>query len=107
MRAARKGNWHSDGQSNDPFIATKAFRSLQCVGPLPWHEKFGLMLPVPHDVAFERDPQKTKNVFSQRLRPIELQRSAYRATSTATGTGAGGPLSLPLALTPPNTHGQL
>jgi CRISPR type III-B/RAMP module-associated protein Cmr3 len=73
--AERSGNWHAAGHDLQTFIATRAFRSLRTVGPLPfirpdgppivWQERHcgretgvqvhytGLLLPVPADAAFE------------------------------------------------------
>src|SRR6516165_7963059 len=49
--AARKGNWNESGATTDRFVASRDFRSLQCVGPFPWNEqnRNGLLLPVPLD----------------------------------------------------------
>lgn len=74
------------------MIATKDFQSLATVGPLPWHEKRGLLLPVPMDVALGRD-------FTGA--PPKLRRLALLPHS------ASGPACLPVSVTPPDKHSQL
>jgi len=96
--AARKGNWHETSHETDVMIASKAFRSLRTIGPLPWLPDKGLLLPVPLDVAFTPD----------RLRLARLQLSAERpAPRSATRTSEFRPACLPMPTTPPDKHGQL
>jgi CRISPR type III-B/RAMP module-associated protein Cmr3 len=85
--ADRRLNWHGKSHEKPVLIATKAFRSLRTVGPLPlleldrdgksvtWKDRregretgvqvsyAGLLLPVPADVAFEtqEDPDACPN----------------------------------------------
>lgn len=61
--AIRKGNWHENGRQTDVFVASKSFRSLSIVGPLPFDEKDGPLFPVPFDAM--RD-------FQGRLEPLRL-----------------------------------
>src|SRR6516162_6757120 len=82
-KSARTGDWRQGNESTDRFIATKAFRSLQCVGPFPWDENKGLLLPVPLDVAFERDPGKSADTPRTRLRQMKLSRDESISPETA------------------------
>ena len=94
--ARRAGNWHADGHDGKTFIATKAFRSLRTQGPLPWHDKTGVLLPVPMDVA--RGPDRL----------VRLQLAWQPAASPRQVLGAPSayaPPCLPVATTPPDKHG--
>lgn len=98
--ADRTGNWHTAGHDGTTFIASKAFRSLRTVGPLPLRSTEGLLLPVPLDVA---------RAASGSLARLQLWRDpAGGHTQQSSQTPAGyRPLCLPLATTPPDKHGQL
>ncbi len=98
--APRKGNWHAESQASDVQIASKAFRSLRTVGPLPWHTGHGLLMTAPMDGVF--GPQKDKLYRLQLWRDdavpgpqIMPEPSGYR------------PPCLPMAVTPPDKHGQI
>lgn len=96
--ADRTGNWHTQGHDGKTFIATKAFRSLRTVGPLPWREKAGLLLPVPLDVAREGD----------RIARLQLWRDSSNPVQQHPETPGGyAPPCLPVAVTPPDKKGQL
>jgi CRISPR-associated protein Cmr3 len=96
--ADRSGNWHAAGHDGETFIATKAFRSLQTIGPFPWHEKIGLLLPVPLDVTRKNDSIGILELLRNQDVPAKqdpASPSNYRA------------LCLPVATTPPDKHAQL
>lgn len=99
--AIRKGNWHEVSDATDVMIATKAFRSLRTVGPLPWHPDTGkgLMLPVPLDVALTSDKSS--------LMRLQLWRDPSVKPDDLAHPDDLRPLCLPLATTPPDKHGQL
>jgi len=97
--ADRSGNWHPAGHDGKTFIASKAFRSLRTVGPLPLRLNEGLLLPVPLDVARDK---------SGSLARLQLWRDpATAATQQPPAPSAYQPLCLPLATSPPDKHGQL
>jgi len=75
-------------------IASKAFQSLTTAGPLPWHKEHGLLLPEPTDVAFGKE-QTT------------LHRLHLLPTGDIPSAGAFAPACWPVAITPPDKHGQL
>ena len=91
--APRKGSWLGKGKS---VLSTgsKEYQSLSVTGPLPWHKKHRLQLPVPLDVAFNND--KT-----------QLQQLVLLPQSEIATAGAFTPACLPVATTPPDKHGQL
>jgi len=95
--AARNGNWHAQSHETDLMIASKAFRSLQTIGPFPWHKDNGLLLPVPLDVAFTRDNKSLARLALFRV-PVE-QWSAGSVSNFH-------PPCLPLATTPPQKSSQ-
>lgn len=96
--ASRSGNWHVDGHDGRTFIATKAYRSLRTIGPLPY-QNGQLRLPVPNDVARAPDG---------RLSRLQLWRdAAVAARQTAPRPAEFRPFCLPMAITPPDKHGQL
>jgi len=88
--ADRKGNWRAQGHDGKTFIATREFRSLHTIGPLPlilpdrdgsplvWKQRrfdhetdvevsyYGLLLPVPLDVAFETVERRGKSTRQHR-----------------------------------------
>jgi CRISPR type III-B/RAMP module-associated protein Cmr3 len=97
--AARSGDWHAEGHDGKTFIATRAYRSLRTIGPLPWQQEKGLLLPIPSDVA--RNP-------GGNLARLQLWRDPATPLAQASPTPADyKPLCLPLAVTPPDKHGQL
>lgn len=97
--AARKGNWHTSGHDGKTFIATRAFRSLRTVGPLPWMANRGLLLAIPADVATAPDGA---------LARLQLWRDPGAATGNARPRPWDyPPPCLPMATTPPDKHGQL
>jgi len=98
--APRKGGWLGKGKSAPAHGGSKDYQSLRLTGPLPWieprddtHRPVGLLLPVPLDVAFDKE-QTT------------LHRMSLMQQSTASA-GAFAPACLPVATTPPDKHGQL
>ncbi len=96
--ADRKGNWHANGHDGKTFIATKAFRSLRTIGPLPWRKDTGVLLPVPLDVVRHGDST------------IRLQ--LWRDSSVPAAQQPETPASylapcLPVAVTPPDKKGQV
>jgi len=98
--AARKGDWHARGHDGKTFIATRAFRSLQMAGPLPWHADHGLLVPVPLDAAFGSGRGKLHRLQLWRDGSVPRQQewkqpSVYHS------------LCLPVAVTPPDKHGQV
>jgi CRISPR-associated protein Cmr3 len=115
--ADRKGNWHEHSPETDVLIASKAYQSLRTAGPLPflcqpvvWEGKqegketgvqvvsSGLLWPVALDVAFETGGA-TSPVALRTLQLLRHQRSPE-------GAGFHQPC-LPVAVTPPDKHGQL
>ncbi|MGO9202319.1 MAG: type III-B CRISPR module-associated Cmr3 family protein [Limisphaerales bacterium] len=97
--ATRKGNWHSDGHDGKTFVASRAFRSLRTIGPLPWSIKQGLLVPVPMDTALAK-PEK--------LNRLQL----WRDDCTPWGQDLKHPSDYrppcwPGATTPPHKDGQL
>lgn len=98
--AERSGNWHATSHATDVYIASKAFRSLRTVGPLPWTQAMGSLLPVPLDVAFAPDRRE--------LTRLQLWRDP-QVSFPAPGTSPDSfrPPCLPVATTPPDKHGQL
>lgn len=96
--APKKQNWHDrDWPKEDRrMIATRAFRSLRTIGPLPWTSRHGLLLPVPFEVAFT--PGR------ERLARLQLWKDEGVAPTT---TADFRPPCLPMATTPPDKHGQL
>lgn len=107
-RADRKGNWHEHSDETDVLISSKAYQSLRTIGPFPWMEKTGILLPVPLDVAWENNSHAQSEAP-----PIALRRLALLRDSTAVPSKPGEapekfrPLCLPIAVTPPDKHGQL
>ncbi len=95
--APRKRRWLGQAKS-EPSAGSKNYQSLTVIGPLPWHEALGLLLPVPLDVAFSED-RKT-------LARPQLGLSGAQSSQTI-GSGRYEPLCLPLATTPPDKHGAL
>lgn len=96
--ADRKGDWYAKGHDGRTFIATKAFRSLRAIGPLPWQQDLGVLFPVPLDVA--RDGDKVAR--------LQLWCSPTGPWLQTTGESSRfSPLCLPLATTPPDKHRQL
>ncbi len=96
--ADRTGNWHTQGHDGKTFIATKAFRSLRTVGPLPWREKTGLLLPVPLDVTRQGDGIASLQLWRDHSIPAKQQPEkphGYR------------PTCLPVAVTSPDKKGQM
>lgn len=98
--APKKQDWHDRQwpEADHRMIATRAFRSLRTIGPLPWMPDSGLLLPVPLDVAFS--PDRTS------LARLQLGLRSP-AVEPATQTADFRPPCLPLATTPPDKHGQL
>lgn len=97
--ADRSGNWHNAGHDGKTFIATKAFRSLRTIGPLPWVSGKGLLLPVPLDVAFASDAH---------LARLQLwRRDGQPREQSESDPAELEPLCLPVATTPPDKKGQL
>jgi CRISPR-associated protein Cmr3 len=97
--ASRSGNWDTTDHDNKTFVATRAFRSLRTIGPLPWHKDHGLLLPVPLDAA------RGSNGGLARL---QLWRNpATTAHQNLPAPPDYEPLCLPLAVTPPDKRGQL
>lgn len=97
-QAERSGNWHASGHDGRTFIASKAFRSLRTIGPLPWHQQHGLLLPIPLDVAQRADGT---------LARLQLWRdSATPAAQPASTPADYEPVCLPLAVTPPDKSQQ-
>jgi len=97
--ADRTGDWHSQGHDGQTFIATKAFRSLRTLGPLPWRDDTGILLPVPLDVACHND----------RLARLELKRDLEipaRPGRPVTRPGFAPPC-VPVSITPPDKQGVL
>jgi CRISPR type III-B/RAMP module-associated protein Cmr3 len=98
--APRKGNWHAESDATDIQIASKAFRSMRTVGPLPWHAKHDILLPVPMDGVF--GPQNDK------LHCLQLWRDDFiQQTQVIQNPSSYRPPCLPMAVTPPDKHGQL
>jgi CRISPR type III-B/RAMP module-associated protein Cmr3 len=97
--AERKGNWHEASHKTDIMIASKAFCSLQTVGPLPWHPKKELLLPVPMDAAFT--PDRTS------LARLHLGHDQSGIALPNAKPQDFRPLCVPLATTPPDKHRQL
>ncbi|HOK76090.1 MAG TPA: type III-B CRISPR module-associated Cmr3 family protein [Verrucomicrobiota bacterium] len=96
--ADRSGNWHAVGHDAETFIASKAFRSLKTIGPFPWHQKTGLLLPVPLDATRKDGSIATLQLLRNQDTPAKqdpASPSNYRA------------LCLPVATTPPDKHAQL
>jgi CRISPR type III-B/RAMP module-associated protein Cmr3 len=124
--APRKGNWHGQSHETDVFIASKAFAALRTLGPFPflaerftWRENKngqptglevtydGLLLPVPLDVAFDRGPAQKPDEPPRRLVRLKLWRDASARPDAATKPDDFRPLCLPVAVAPPDKHGQL
>jgi CRISPR type III-B/RAMP module-associated protein Cmr3 len=99
-QAARKGNWHGDGHDGKTFIASRAFRSLQSVGPFPWRTAKGLLLPVPRDALTA--PSGEELCCFQLL----YDRSAA-APKDATRPFTYRAPCLPVAVTPPDKRARL
>jgi CRISPR type III-B/RAMP module-associated protein Cmr3 len=98
--APRKGNWHAESDATDIQIASKAFRSLRTVGPLPWHTQHEILLPVPMDSVF--GPQR------DRLHRLQLWRDdCVKWPQVVENHCDYRPSCLPMAMTPPDKHGQL
>lgn len=76
-------------------IATKAYQSLRAVGPFPYREDRGILLPVPLDAAFDG----SKGTLHR------LQLLAQTGASAENNTFT--PACLPVATTPPDKHGRL
>ncbi len=97
--ATRNGNWHGSRHDGKTFIATKSFRSLRTLGPLPWHQERHLLLPIPLDVALDPSGQLVR---------LQLWRSPKEsAPNRAVATANFQPLCLPTATTPPDKKAQL
>jgi CRISPR-associated protein Cmr3 len=90
--APRKGGWLGKGKSAPSHGGSKDYQSLRLTGPLPWHTEPGLLLPVPLDVAFNKER-------------TTLHRLSLLQQSIASA-GAFAPACLPVATTPPDKHGQ-
>ncbi len=97
--ADRKGNWHELSDATDVMIASKAFRSLRTVGPLPWHPKKGILLPVPLEASFTTDKASLSRLQLWRDRTVKLD-------AVARGVDPRPPC-LPLATSAPDKQGQL
>jgi CRISPR-associated protein Cmr3 len=98
--ALRSGNWHASSDETDILIASKAFRTLRTVGPLPWHPKHGLLLPVPLDTVF--------GASKRQLARLVLWRNSNVSPDQALERGKNfQPLCLPVATTPPDKHAQM
>jgi CRISPR type III-B/RAMP module-associated protein Cmr3 len=98
--APRKGNWHGESEATDVQIASKSFRSLRTIGPLPWHTQHGLLLPVPMESMF--GPQRGS------LHRLQLWRDdSVRCPQVVPHPADYRPPCLPMAVTPPDKHGQL
>ena len=109
--APKRGSWHDRAwpEEDRRRIATRAFRSFRTVGPLPFLEsaRLGLLLPMPLDVAFERDPDQEANEPPRFLRRLVLWRdNSVTSEGTATPSAFRVPC-LPCAVTPPDKHAQL
>ena len=100
--APRKGNWHKLSHETDVLISSKAYQSLCTIGPFPWTEKTGILLPVPLDVAWENIPGTPNEAPPGALRTLQL----LREQPASAGSGFH-PLCLPVAVTPPAKLGQL
>lgn len=110
--APRSGNWHAEGHDGKTYIASREFRSLRTIGPLPFLEQVGkegtvepnvcgLLLPVPLDVAFESPP-------SAALARLRLWRDPSVPVSQDCLTPSDWrPLCLPMSVTPPAKQAQL
>ncbi len=88
--APRKGGWLGKGKSVSS-TGSKEYQSLAITGPLPWHDKHGLLLPVPLDVAQAEG--------GKRLRRLQLL--------AVPAPEPGRPACLPVAITPPDKQGVL
>ncbi|HPY31642.1 MAG TPA: type III-B CRISPR module-associated Cmr3 family protein [Verrucomicrobiota bacterium] len=97
--ANRTGNWHVDGHDGRTFIATKAYRSLRTIGPLPY-QNGQLLLPVPNDVVHTPDKQLAR-LQLWRDAAVELHQQSVPSPV------AFRPPCLPVAVTPPDKHGLL
>lgn len=87
--ASRKGNWHADSYETDRRIASKAFRSLRTVGPLPVKED-EVLFPVPSDAVLTgAEDKKQLSVFD------------------LLATGGDGPSFAPVSTVPPDKNGAL
>jgi CRISPR-associated protein Cmr3 len=91
--APRQGGWLGKGKSVSSG-GSKDYQSLRVTGPLPWHKKEGLLMPVPLDVAFGSDKSL-------------LHRLALLQHGETAAAGAFQPACLPVATTPPDKHSQL
>lgn len=135
--APKRGNWHEQSwpEEDRRKIATRDFRSLRTIGPLPFLadpltrkeqrdgretgaqvDYEGLLLPVPADVTFEtREHRETKadGIVSKwiertSLRRFQLWCTPDFATRESVNQPADHrPLCLPLSVTPPDKYGQL
>ena len=113
-KAIRKGNWHETNRATDINIATKSFRSLQTVGPLPFLTEarskssapLGLYLPVPLDAALQ---SADSPVSPRQLARLRLLRDPSVAATATAGRSLRNQTSLlpclPVATTPPDKHG--
>lgn len=99
--APKRGNWHDQEwpAEDQRKIATREYRSLRTIGPLPWQQGTGLLLPVPLDVAMAGEDSVAR-LQLWRDPNIPAQRSLERASDFQ-------PPCLPLAVTPPDKHAQL
>ncbi|MCL5098281.1 MAG: type III-B CRISPR module-associated protein Cmr3 [Candidatus Omnitrophica bacterium] len=117
-KAPRRGNWHDQQwpEENCRWVASRAFRSLRTVGPLPWQEfdsddpqsrkPRGLLLPVPLDVAWEYPPGAAPESPPTALRRLQL----WRQNSTGMPERESYefcPECLSVAVTPPDKCSQL
>jgi CRISPR-associated protein Cmr3 len=98
-KALRTGNWRDLTDTTDVFFASKAFRSLRTVGPLPWQKERGVLLPVPHDAKLSAD--------RKRLTGLQLWWCNRPLVEEASPSVNFQPLCLPLATTPADKRGQL
>ncbi len=115
--APKRGNWHGRAcqEEDRRMIATSDFRSLRTIGPFPWHVDKGLLLPVPADVAFETNARAVasaahmpQGVEHRTLRRMELWLDGGVPVRREVQLPSDfRPLCLPMAVTPPDKHGQL
>ena len=112
--ADRKGNWHVKSHTTDINIATKSFRSLQTVGPLPFLTEAtskssaipGLYLPVPLDIALHPSVSPGDPRQLARLRLLRDPAAPAKLPTDWSSDNQAPPLPcLPVPITSPDKHG--
>jgi CRISPR/Cas system CMR-associated protein Cmr3 (group 5 of RAMP superfamily) len=106
-KAIRQGNWHSQSNESDVYVASKYFRSLCTRGPFPFVKEKGMLLPIPLDVMISKN---NRNVLVEK-KEDKIKKMVLFWNSTLRNEFNNSddftPYCLPVPVVPPNKESHL